>query len=87
MSDAKDKTTIDKWQRKLATMEQESDKAVKNMKKAIAMSMKDRQTHENIAREMLDAKRGNKAPVFREGFGDDGEVYTGIGDDRPWERD
>jgi hypothetical protein len=57
------------------------------MKKVIAAAMKDGSTHKNIARELLDARRGGKKMDAREGYGDDDEVITGYTNERPWERD
>jgi len=50
--------------------------------------MKDPATHKNLSRELLAARQGGGGPqVAREGYGDDGEIFTGYNEDRPWERD
>ena len=79
--------TIAKWQRKLDKLEEGDRKAKKGMKEAIKEAMEDGATHKNIARELLNARQGGKPAHNREGYGDDGEVITGYGDDRPWDRE
>lgn len=86
MSDGQ--ATINKWQRKQERAEDADKKAKEKMKSAISGAMKDPSTHKNLSQELLRARQGGGGPVKnREGYGDDGEVFTGINEDRPWERD
>jgi hypothetical protein len=75
-----------KWGRKMERIEDEDRKAKRDMKKVIAAAMRDKDTHRNITNELVEARKGPKS-VTREGYGDDGEIITGIDEDRPWERD
>ena len=80
--------TIAKWTRKQEKAEEGDRRAKAGMKDAVKKAMKDGATHKNIARELLDARQGDRKPHNRYGYGDDdGEVITGYGEDRPWERD
>jgi hypothetical protein len=80
--------TINKWQRKQEKAEDSDKKAREKMKAAISGAMKDPTTHKNLSRELLEARQGGGSPMKnREGYGDDGEIFTGIHEDRPWERD
>jgi len=80
--------TINKWQRKIDKAEDADKKARDNMKKALSGAMKDPTTHRNLANELLRARQGGNAPLKqRESFGDDGEIFTGFYEDRPWDRD
>jgi hypothetical protein len=86
MSDGQ--ATINKWQRKQEKAEDADKRAKEKMKGAISDAMKDPSTHKNLSQELLRARQGGGSPVKnREGYGDDGEVFTGINEDRPWERD
>ncbi len=78
--------TMAKWGRKMERIEDEDRKAKQGMKKAIAEAMRNETTHRNITNELVEARKG-PASKHREGFGDDGEIITGINEDRPWERD
>ncbi len=78
--------TMAKWGRKMERLEDEDREAKRNMKKVIAAAMRDKDTRRNITNELVEARKGPKA-VNREGYGDDGEIITGIDEDRPWERD
>ncbi len=78
--------TMAKWGRKMERREEEDRKAKQDMKKVIAKAMRDKDTHRNITNQLVEARKG-PAAIHREGFGDDGEVITGIDEDRPWERD
>ena len=75
-----------KWGRKQAMREEEDRKAKASMKTVIANAMKDTNTKRNITNELIQARQGRPAE-FKEGYGDDGEIITGINMDRPWERD
>lgn len=79
--------TIAKWTRKQERAEEGDRKAKEGMRNAVKRAMQDGGTHKNIARELLDARQGGGKPHNKEGYGDDGEIITGFGDDRPWERD
>jgi len=86
MSDGQ--ATLNKWQRKQERAEDGDKSAREKMKKAISGAMKDPVTHKNLSQELLRARQGGGGAVKnREGYGDDGEVFTGINEDRPWERD
>jgi hypothetical protein len=79
--------TIAKWTRKLEKIEEEDKKAIKGMKEAIKSAMKEAGTHKNISKELLRARQGEEPIKTRSCWGDDGEEFTGIYEDRPWERD
>lgn len=78
--------TVSKWRRKMERLEDEDRTAKRDMKKVIAAAMRDPSTKRNITNELVEARKGPKA-VNREGYGDDGDIITGINEDRPWERD
>jgi hypothetical protein len=79
--------TMAKWGRKMERREDEDRKAKQNMKKVISAAMKDSGTKRNITNQMVEARKG-PAAKHREGFGDDGEIFTGLDpEDQPWERD
>jgi len=81
--------TIKKYQRRQEKIE-DADKAAKqNMKAVISKAMKDEGTHKNIARELLKARQGGGNSIKnRSCWGDDGDdEFTGIHEERPWERD
>ena len=79
--------TIARFTRKVERAEEGDRKARAGMKDAVKQAMTDEDTHRNIARELLNARQGGKPAHNREGYGDDGEVITGFGDDRPWDRE
>ncbi len=79
--------TIAKWTRKQEKVEDNDKKAHKNMKDAIKGAMRDAGTHKNISQELLRARQGTDPIKSRSCWGDDGEEFTGIYEDRPWERD
>ena len=81
--------TIRKYQRKLERLEENDKSANENMKSVIAKAMRDEGTHKNIARELLKARQGGSGSMkTRSAWGDDGdEEFTGIHEERPWERD
>ena len=79
--------TIAKWTRKHEKAEENDKKAREGMKEAIKSAMKDPQTHLNFIKERQKAKDGGEAIKSRSCWGDDGEEFTGIYEDRPWERD
>jgi hypothetical protein len=79
--------TIRKYQRKIDKLNEDDKSATENMKSVIAKAMKEEGTHRNIAKELLDARRGGKQMDSREGYGDDGEIITGEAKDSPWTRD
>ena len=80
--------TIAKWTRKQEKVEADDKKAIQGMKDAIKNAMKDPQTHLNLIKERQKAKDGTGSPIkTRSCWGDDGEEFTGIYEDRPWERD
>ena len=79
--------TIAKWTRKQEKVEDNDKKAVQGMKDAIVAAMKDPQTHLNIIKERQRAKDGGATIQSRSCWGDDGEEFTGIYEERPWERD
>ncbi|MCW4026214.1 MAG: hypothetical protein NWE76_01860 [Candidatus Bathyarchaeota archaeon] len=88
MSDGQGSATVQKWSRKREQDEHNDKTAREKMKSAISGAMKDPQTHRNLSQELLRARQGGGAQVqHREGYGDDGEIFTGIFEDRPWERD
>ena len=86
--------TIAKWQRKMDRAEEGDRKAKTGMKEAIKEAMEDVDTHRNIARELTEARQGGRKAhtqmdkdSYSEGYGNDGEIITGYGDDRPWDRE
>jgi hypothetical protein len=80
--------TIAKWTRKHEKVEEDDKKATQGMKDAIKGAMRDAGTHKNISKELLRARQGESGPIkTRSCWGDDGEEFTGIYEDRPWERD
>lgn len=79
--------TIAKWTRKREKVEDDDKKAVEGMKDAIRGAMHDSETHKNISKELLRARQGSDPLKDRTCWGDDGEEFTGIYEDRPWERD
>lgn len=87
MSDGQGSATIAKWTRKHEKVEVDEKKAREGMKNAISAAMKDPQTHLNIIKERQRAKDGGGSIKNRSCWGDDGENFTGIDDERPWERD
>ncbi len=87
MSESDGRATIAKWTRKQERMEKEDKNASRDMKATIKEAMKDEETHRNIARELLNARRGGGGPKHHDGYGDDEEIITGYHEDRPWERD
>jgi hypothetical protein len=78
---------IAKWDRDKSKRESADRTAKDSMKKVIAAAMRDGSTKKNIAKELLDARRGGVRPHNREGYGDDGEIITGNPGERPWERE
>lgn len=87
MSEHEDSVTMKKWAKKFETAAEADRNAQKDMKKVISAAMKDEVTHKNIVRELQAAKRSGDKPHTGEGYTDDGELITGFGDARPWERD
>ena len=88
MSDAQGSATVSKWTRKVEKMEDDDKSGREKMKAAIAEAMRDPETHKNLSRELLTARQGGGVPMKpRAAYGDDGEVFTGISEDRPWERE
>jgi hypothetical protein len=79
--------TIAKWTRKQEKAEDNDKKAHQSMKQAIIDAMKDPQTHLNLIKERQRAKDGGGSIAPRSCWGDDGEEFTGIYEERPWERD
>ena len=79
--------TMAKWARKHEKVEEDEAKARKGMKAAIVNAMKDPQTHLNIIKERQRAKEGGTPLKARAAWGDDGDKFTGINQERPWERD
>jgi hypothetical protein len=79
--------TIAKWTRKHEKTEEEDKSAHKDMKNAIKGAMRDAETHKNISKELLRARQGTDPIKERTCWGDDGDEFTGIYEDRPWERD
>ncbi len=84
---ASDDATLQKWTRKHEKNEDEAKKAEQGMKDAIASAMKDPQTHLNIIKERQIAREGGSPIKDRACWGDDGEEFTGIYEERPWERE
>jgi hypothetical protein len=78
---------IAKWDRDKTRREDADRSAKSSMKKVIAAAMREGSTKKNIAKELLDARRGGAKPINREGYGDDDEVITGNPGERPWERE
>jgi hypothetical protein len=78
---------IAKWTRKREKVEEDDKKATEGMRNAIKSAMHDAGTHQNISRELLRARQGGEPLKTRSCWGDDGEEFTGIYEDRPWERD
>jgi uncharacterized protein (UPF0335 family) len=80
---------IRKYRNKLEKLEDDDKSAKENMKSVIAKAMKDEGTHKNIAKELLKARQGGDGSMKnRSCWGDDGDdEFTGIYEDRPWERD
>jgi len=76
---------IRKYQKRQEKIEEGDKSATQNMKKIIAAAMRDTDTHRNIAKELLDARRCGHTVKHREGFSAEGEEETGY--ERPWERD
>ena len=88
MSDVQGSATVAKWTRKVEKLEDDDKSAREKMKAAIAGAMRDPKTHENLSRELLNARQGGGTPMkSREAYGDDGEVFTGISEDQPWKRE
>ena len=88
MSDGQGTATMNKWTRKHEKMENDDKTGREKMKEAIAEAMRDPDTHKNLSRELLNARQGGGDPMkHRAVWGDDGEVFTGIHEDRPWERE
>lgn len=87
MSESDGRATIAKWTRKQERAEDDDRKAHSGMKEAIKDAMRGEDTHRNIARELLNARRGGATIKNREGYGDDDEVITGWNEERPWERE
>ena len=85
--DPKHQAVIDKWSKKKAQMESNDELARKSMKELIKTAMQNEETHANITRELINARKGGNTSKFREGFGDDNDVVTGFLDDTPWKRD
>ena len=79
--------TIAKWTRKHEKTEENDKKATKGMKAAIKEAMADQGTHKNISKELLRARQGGEPLKARSCWGDDGEEFTGIYEERPWERE
>ena len=79
--------TIAKWTRKQEKAEANDKSAHADMKSAIKGAMRDADTHKNISKELLRARQGTDPIKTRTCWGDDGEEFTGIYEDRPWERD
>lgn len=79
--------TIARWTRKHEKVEDNAKKAKEGMKNAIKDAMMDPQTHVNIIKERQKAKEGGSEIKVRAAWGDDGDEFTGIHEDRPWERD
>lgn len=78
---------IAKWTRKHEKTEEDDKKAHKDMRAAIKGAMQEAGTHKNISKELLRARQGTDPIKDRSAWGDDGEEFTGIYEDRPWERD
>ena len=53
---------IAKWTRKQERAEEGDRKAQEGMKNAVKKAMEDGATHKNIARELLDARQGDRKP-------------------------
>ncbi len=79
--------TIAKWTRKWEKTEDDDKKATAGMKEALAAAMRDAGTHKNISKELLQARQGGEPIKARSCWGDDGEEFTGIYEERPWERE
>lgn len=87
MSEENESYALKKWAKKFEKARQADTDAQANMKKVIAAAMRDETTHKNIDLELKAVRKGGGTPHTRVGYGDDGEVITGYGEARPWERD
>lgn len=87
MSDGQGTVTMNKWGRKVEKAENDDRSAREKMKEAISGAMRDPQTHKNLSQELLRARQGGSSVRHREGYGDDGEIFTGISEDQPWKRE
>jgi hypothetical protein len=87
MSDEEGSALIRKWESKKERAEEADKKAHKDMKRVLSAAMKDDGTHKNIVNELKTARQSGIRLQTREGYGDDGDVITGFGDARPWDRD
>jgi hypothetical protein len=79
--------TIAKWTRKWEKTEDDDKNAISGMKEALAKAMRDAGTHKNISQELLNARQGGEPIKDRSCWGDDGEEFTGIYEERLWERE
>lgn len=72
---------------KEAEQAQDKDRDARDgMKDAIKEAMRNDDTHKNISKELLKARRGENSISHRERFGEDNEVITGNPEDSPWLR-
>ena len=90
--DALHKSTIDRWSRKLARMEDDFESGKSNLKKYLkaAIGNSGSESRQNIARELINARKNNPSNLKagQEGFGvmKEDEVITGM-ERMPWERE